>query len=435
MTVCLIELNEINFDVVKRYIEDGEKLPNFKRLIESNLLITSAEDDRENLEPWIQWVSVHTGLKSVEHGVFRLGDIVNYKGKQLFEEIEGRGYRVGSVFAMNAYNRLKNPAFFIPDPWTSTKPDNSFSSKAITRSISQAVNENASGKLAFRSIIDIGLAALIHIPIWSYPGLLRQMISSRKNRWRRALFLDILLFRFFHSLVRKKKPDFATLFLNAGAHIQHHYMLASSVISNGTHTNPTWYVSSGSDPVLDAYRQYDQLLGDFFSWKDCFFIIATGLSQRPFEAPVYHYRLKNHSEFLAELSLNFQSVEPRMARDFVVEFLNNQDRDIMAKALASLRIEGRAVFGHIDIREKSLFVMLDYPRQIVKNTMLDPNEYLPNHYRLAEAIVFSSINNGEHQGKGFLAIDPALTAASFTNYDHVAKLYDTILDLFPPKFV
>ena len=433
MTVCLIELNEINFDVAKKYIGNGEKLPNFKRLIESNLLITRAEDERENLEPWIQWVSVHTGLTSSEHGVFRLGDIVNYKGKQLFEEIEDRGYSVGSVFAMNADNRLQNPAFFIPDPWTSTKPDNSFSSRAITRAISQTVNDNASGKLAFRSILDIGLAMLKHISIWSYPGLLRKMISGRKNRWRRALFLDILLCRFFRSLVRKKKPDFATLFLNAGAHIQHHYMLASSAVPNGNYTNPAWYVPSGADPILDAYREYDRLLGEFFSWKDCSFIIATGLSQKPFEAPVFYYRLKNHFEFVAQLGLNFQSVEPRMARDFLITFLNNEDRDIMARALESLRIEGKSVFGHIDIREKSLFAMLDYPCQIVEETVLDSNDYLPDDYRFAESVVFVSINNGEHQGRGFLAIDPALTAASFTSGEHVAKLYDTILDLFPPK--
>ncbi len=433
MTACLIELNEINFDVVKKYIEDGEKLPNFKLLIESKILTTRAEDDRENLEPWIQWVSVHTGLTAAEHGVFRLGDIVNYKGKQLFEEIESRGYSVGSVCAMNADNRLQNPAFFIPDPWTLTKPDNSFSSKAIARAISQAVNDNASGKLVFRSILDIGLAILKHIPLWSCPRLFWQMVQGRKNRWQRALFLDILLSSIFRSLVRKKKPDFATLFLNAGAHIQHHYMFASSVLPSQDYTNPAWYVPSGSDPVLDAYRKYDQLIGEFFSWKDCSFIIATGLSQKPFESPVYHYRLKNHSEFVAQLGLNFQSVEPRMSRDFLVTFLNNQDRDIMAEALKSLRIEGRAVFGHIDIREKSLFVMLDYPCQIVEQTMLDPNDYLPDDYLFTDAVVFVAISNGEHQSKGFLAIDPALEAANFTNGGHVAKLHDTILDLFPPK--
>ena len=30
---------------------------------------------------------------------------------------------------MNVKNKLKNPAFFIPDPWTNTKPDNNFWSK------------------------------------------------------------------------------------------------------------------------------------------------------------------------------------------------------------------------------------------------------------------------------------------------------------------
>ena len=47
---------------------------------------------------------------------------------------------------MNTKNNLKNPAYFIPDPWTKTKSDNSFLSKIITSSVSDIVNENANQK-------------------------------------------------------------------------------------------------------------------------------------------------------------------------------------------------------------------------------------------------------------------------------------------------
>ena len=431
MTVCLIELNEINFDIASSYIEKGKILPNFKRLIESNLLITRAEDQQENLEPWIQWVSVHTGLTFAQHGVFRLGDIVNYDGAQLFEEIEKRGYKVGSMCAMNADNRLNNPAFFIPDPWTPTKPDNSLSSKRLTRAMVQSVNDNATGKLSFQSIIDFGLATLKLISLRYFPGLLSKAFGGMTSRWRRALFLDILLFYCFESLVRRRKPDFAVLFLNAGAHIQHHYIHSSSVVPDGIYTNPTWHVPTGADPILDAYQQYDRLLGKLPSWKNCSFIIATGLSQRPFENPIFFYRLKNHSEFLDCMGLPYHTVEPRMARDFLINFLNDEDRDLFARALGALRIEGVPVFGHIDARRKSLFITLDYPHPIDRKKSMDPNDYLPSDYNFADAVVFVTTKNGVHQGKGFLAIDDKLTTANFTSGDHVSRLYDTILDLFP----
>ena len=35
-------------------------------------LITESESEYENLEPWIQWPSVHTGLPFKDHKILRL---------------------------------------------------------------------------------------------------------------------------------------------------------------------------------------------------------------------------------------------------------------------------------------------------------------------------------------------------------------------------
>ena len=59
--VILLELNEINFDAVSFYIKRGKCLPGFKKLIEQGIVETEAEPEYENLEPWVQWPSVHTG--------------------------------------------------------------------------------------------------------------------------------------------------------------------------------------------------------------------------------------------------------------------------------------------------------------------------------------------------------------------------------------
>ena len=89
MKLILLELNEINFDVVRDYLNSGEKLDNFKYLIDRNLITTKAEDEYNKIEPWIQWASVHLGKNYNQHGIFRLGDIVNHSGeKQVFETIE-----------------------------------------------------------------------------------------------------------------------------------------------------------------------------------------------------------------------------------------------------------------------------------------------------------------------------------------------------------
>ena len=159
--LLLLELNEINFDVVNQYLSDNKnQFSNLKSLLDSGLFRTSSESLYEELEPWIQWASVHTGLTYQEHNIFRLGDVVGTDKPQIFEQIEQAGFKVGSISAMNADNRLKNPAFFIPDPWTKTPSDGSFWSKSLGDAVSQAVNDNSQARITIKTAAQIFLALL-----------------------------------------------------------------------------------------------------------------------------------------------------------------------------------------------------------------------------------------------------------------------------------
>jgi hypothetical protein len=61
--VILIEFNELTPRLLDAWMASGD-LPNFKRFYDrSQVFITEADDfDPVNLEPWIQWYSIHTGL-------------------------------------------------------------------------------------------------------------------------------------------------------------------------------------------------------------------------------------------------------------------------------------------------------------------------------------------------------------------------------------
>ena len=96
--LILIALNEINFDIVKKYIDlDKNKLKSFQEIFKLHNFNTTSEKEYQLLEPWIQWVSAHTGKTYEEHQVFRLGDISSNKSEQIFERIESLGYKVGNV--------------------------------------------------------------------------------------------------------------------------------------------------------------------------------------------------------------------------------------------------------------------------------------------------------------------------------------------------
>ena len=424
--LILIQLNEINFDVVYKYIQlYPQRFKGFKRLIDGINLNTMAEESYEYLEPWIQWVSVHTGKSYDQHKVFRLGDIVNTKEDQIFEIVEKKGYKVGAISPMNAKNNLKNSSYFIPDPWTKTKTDNSRWSKALSLAISQVVNDNSKSKLTFKSAL-IMLLGLIRFARFKHYGLyIYNIINSRRAPWRKALALDLFLHDIHLSLYKNYKPNFSTLFLNSGAHIQHHYFFNCSVLkSQLDHRNPSWYIDKNQDPFLEMLDIYNVILLDIQDKKNTEYIIATGLSQKPYNKVKYYYRLKNHSDFISKLGIKFKSIYPRMTRDFLIEFSSKEEVSIAQKILSQIKVNNKVpMFGKVDNRGLSLFVTLTFPDEVGPETSIVINSSLIN---LNNEVVFVAIKNGMHQTKGFSFYSKGLENLAPPDNAHVKDIFQTI---------
>ena len=130
---------------------------------------------------------------------------------------------------MNAANNLTNPTYFIPDPWTKTKTSGSWLVHRLSDAVSQTVNDNSGGRITVSSLIAILLGYLL-IPAKEKVTLIKLALKSKGKPWNKALFLDTFLYGLHKKLSRKTKTNFSTLFLNAGAHIQHHYFFNSPAV-------------------------------------------------------------------------------------------------------------------------------------------------------------------------------------------------------------
>jgi hypothetical protein len=429
--LILIELNEINFEVVEKYVAaDAGRFPALTKLLNAARIRTTSEENYEQLEPWIQWPSVHTGRTFAEHGIFRLGDVVGTNTPQIFEQLEQAGRKVGVISAMNAENRLSNPAYFVPDPWTQTPSDGSWWSRILTEAISQTVNDNAQARITSKSALQIALALLRFARPNHYGRYLQLVMSSRKKRWLKPLLLDLLLHDVHWSMFNKKRPDFSTLFLNAGAHIQHHYFFnAEPLRSEVSNKNPLWYVKTSDDPVADVLGLYDLIVGEYFSRTDTEIILATGLAQKPYDRLKFYYRLNAHADFLRSLGIEFTGLYPRMTRDFLIEFDTETQASAAQAILADIQVrpDGCALFGEIDNRGKSLFVTLTYPEEITDST-----EYVVgnNAQLLKPVISFVAIKNGMHQAQGFAFFTSGIKAHAPKDMAHVSSLGKCILSYF-----
>jgi len=399
----LLGLNELNFDYIKFYIKQG-LLPNFKKLFEIQPPIeTTSEKEYKLLEPWVQWVTIHTGKTFDEHKVFRLGDIVNNpKLSQLFEELEAEGLSVGAVSPFNAENRLNNPAFFVPDPWTKTNPSGNWVVKALYQAVHQSVNDNAKSKLNFKTIFSLGLGLLLYVPLSRWTHYLKIVFNIEKPG-SKALILDSLLADVHLTLWKKNKPDFSNLFLNSGAHIQHHYLFNSKAYI-GNIKNPEWYCPKDYDPLIHILSEYDKQIGRLLKQKDVKIIIATGLHQQPHEHLTFYWRLKEHIPFAKMIGLeNFSEILPRMSRDFLVKFDNEDDAINAEKLLNSFYGTSDDVkLFEVDNRGSSLFVELVYANDINDSDSVYSKEsnFILENFK--SYLAFVAIKNGEHNGIGYL---------------------------------
>ena len=424
--LLVLELNEVNFEFVEHYASRGA-LPAFARLIGSHGIVrTSSESVYEHIEPWIQWFTVHTGLPYAEHNVFRLGDGPQSGRRQIWEELSQRGLKVGAFSPMNAGNALADAAFFVPDPWTRTRVAAPPMMRAAYEAICQAVGDNAEGTITPGSAARLALGLLRYSSFGEWPAYLGDSLRGLRSRWARAVFLDRFLADCFLYLWQRTRPDFSTLFLNGAAHVQHHYLFNSSAYS-GPHRNPPWYLPAGVDPVLEIYRLYDRILSRCLALDPAQRImLATGLHQDPVDEPVFYWRLKDHAQFLRSIGCEFKSVEPRMSRDFLVAF----DDEESARRGAELLRAGRAPDGEllfeVDNRGSSLFVTLSYPHDVPGGFQAS---FGGKSIELASQVVFVAIKNGRHNGIGYF-VDTGSRAIPGADPIPLADLWQRMVSAF-----
>ncbi|MDA9958174.1 hypothetical protein N9E24_00085 [Alphaproteobacteria bacterium] len=405
-----MELNELNFDYVEKYIKTGS-LRNFSRLISGSYFRSTSEKDYNKLEPWIQWPTFYTGLSYKEHNVFRLGDIEGKGFSQIWEEVEALSDNnsVLAISPMNADNRVISPrSVFLPDPWSNiqVKTNNKKISK-VYEWARHAVQNNAADGMSHKRLLLIAPSLISMFDLKSTVKLLPQLfrIFLKGEKFRKALVLDLILYQLFKKQSQAERYVYKSLFLNAAAHLQHHYAFNSSAYE-GSSKNPSWYTEkslAGSDPLLEIYKLYDWMLGELFESDEVFFV-TTGLSQRPNPTPFHQYKLSNASLLLAIIGVkdNCVNIRFRMSRDFeIVATRGSETLNEVSKKLSAFKVNEKDLFL-IDRRNESLFVQVCY-RDAPKH--LTAGLYGNQGIDVTPLLTHVSIENQIHIGEGYVA-DP-----------------------------
>lgn len=263
--VIQIELNEISKPVIDTLIARA-KLPNFEKINQKWAFYqTISEENYENCEPWIQWVTAHTGKTLAEHQIFRLGDSNHLQHLQIFEALSEQGIQSAIVNSMNVSRRQTRGGFFFPDPWSSAGDCFPREIKPLWKLIQQAVRRQETEALSLKEIaLAIQICFQLQIPISTWIKIVNQLIHQKfkpQIRWKIVGLFDLFLTEIFKNLLLSTDFGFYSLFLNAVAHYQHHYWRNF----DSTGFNPAIKCPDCGkldNPVEWGYQLYDQILGE-----------------------------------------------------------------------------------------------------------------------------------------------------------------------------
>jgi exopolysaccharide biosynthesis WecB/TagA/CpsF family protein len=228
---------------------------------------------------------------------------------------------------------------------------------------------------------------------------------AAQYKWARAAILDRFLADLFLRLRNRHGTQFATIFLNAGAHIQHHHMFDASVYK-GKNANPHWYSDAkrkGIDPLLFIYKCYDHILAEMLRQPNTRVMVTTGLSQYPNDKCMFNYRFKSHAVSLARLGIEGFEVVPRMSRDFLLVFRSNEEARRAEDKMLQPRCAGERLFT-VENRGLTLFCQIGYFGPVEAFASV---EHDGRTFDLAKDVALVSIENGLHRTTGF-HIDTAI---------------------------
>jgi hypothetical protein len=286
--VIVLEFNELSPVLMRRFIDAGH-LPNFRRLHdESGVWVTEAEERPPFLEPWIQWITVHSGESYREHGVFNLDEGHRTRAPRIWDLASAAGLRSWICGSMNVAAAPGFRGWMLPDPWTThvppQPPELAPYADFVRRHVLEYTNDQIPVTTADR-LRFVGFMARRGLSLGTAWAIVRQLAGERRDprsRWRRAVLLDRLQFDLFRWHWRRERPAFSTFFLNSTAHFQHFYW--RNMEPGLFRVRPGEEEQRAlSQAVLFGYRQMDALVGECLEMAgaDTTVVLCTALSQQP----------------------------------------------------------------------------------------------------------------------------------------------------------
>jgi len=423
--LLLVELNEFNPEYL-RHMAEVMDLSNVRTLLRFQHARTTTNDfvEHQGLDPWVQWVGVHSGKPSEQHRVKRLGATRAQTFPQMWNAVADRGYSWGVWGVMNApRGAASGGQFFMPDPW-------SFDERAHPEELNDLL---ALPRYAATNYLDVNYrSAFVGLMRWArywappahWPLLARFMIKtihgvivSGINVHTFVTLLDYLSVLYFVRLRNLGQPDLSVIFLNVIAHLQHQFWL------DGDQLSPEMKLGL---EVLDA------ILGMLFASRSAneSILIMNGLKQENVGSKDSHvYRQTNPQEAIRALGVEGGIVEQCMTHDAHVLFDNSAEADLAERQLRRCVLsDGHEAFYVEREGPTRVFYQLAFEHKVADDTCLVCDNYSQPFFKVFQLVCKRT---GAHVPDGDVFYDRISLPDELPNHE----IFSHVLAHFPDKHI
>jgi hypothetical protein len=417
--LTLVELNEFNVPLLERAASELA-LPNLQALLTlpRAQLWTADRDDSGFLEPWAQWVSIHTGQPASQHLIEHLGDVPDLAFSQIWETLGRSGVTTGVWGVMNGARReAPGCRYFLPDPWTFSEhahPATLTDLLALPRYLAThylKISKRQVARLGMRFIRCLAQQIGWGTVVRNLAALLPEIMRHGPQHF---LFIASFEYLSVRAMLRQEQAagtDVRIVFLNSLAHLQHHYWTQGAV---------------GITPQLaHGFRLVDKMIGLLMgaAGPGGALLVTNGLSQRNTndEPPWILYRPIDPVEFLRAAGMIFEQVQPLMSYDAHVFFADAARADAAERALREARTGDRPLLWVQRTHPTKLFYRIDFSDVALPQQSVEINGRSLQFARYFEKIVQRT---GRHDPNGVafargLALPDRLMNHEL--YDHIVR--------------
>ena len=408
--LLVVELNEFNPD----FLEAASArlgLRNIQNVLRWPRATTTTEDRTEHhgLDPWVQWVNVHAGQPSRQHGVRRLGDTSRQTAPQVWHRVAEAGGTWGVWGAMNApLGDAAGCAFFMPDPWSFDEvaaPAYLNDLLALPRYVSKnylEVDYLAASRHALRLVRFFLPPAQWGIAVRFAERMLSSSLKAGVSVHTFTTLLDFLGVLCFNELRRRTQPNLSLIFLNHIAHLQHQF----------------WHAGDALHPQMElGLRTADAVLGELSRNRRAgeAMLVMNCFRQRNVAGEGWRvYRQRAPERVVKALGVGPVRVEQSMTHDAHLLFADQASADAAMVRLQAVRLgDGTPVFHVEPAGEARLFYQLEIERAVPGDAVLQVGNQNIGFYELFELVCERT---GAHLPEGDLYADGIAIPPSLPNH-------------------